>query len=129
MPEIKYSKKVKNFLKNFRLVKSKEGEDSISPNDGSRLQNTGKYTIHRILIHRYDILDLDSTKVTGYIWIRNGVTFLKNSGMNIINLKRTGSWNSLSSCKEYLEHSLPVQYDHMNRLDGVSGGEFELIKI
>lgn len=45
--------------------------------------------------------------------------------MRIINLKHAGCWNSLPSCEEYLEHSLPFYYDPMNRLDGVAGGEFE----
>ena len=108
--ELRPKSRGENFLKNWKLNK-----DGIG---GIRVQNMGKDQLTRVLDIVSRLLKIDRSKISGHIWRRSAATCLANSGMSLLNLKRAGRWQSLTSCERYLEHSLSIRMDRMNRLDG-----------
>ena len=76
----------------------------------------GKGT-HAGILHRIEIfLKLPPNSLTSHVWRRSAATELANSGISLLGLKRAGRWKNLASAEEYLEHSIPVQQDRVNRL-------------
>jgi len=93
------------FLKNYNRSKKK------------RYQNMGKDRI-RIILRRIELfLGLEPNSLTAHVFRRSAATELANSGISLLGLKRAGRWKNLQTAEEYLEHSLPVLRDRMNRLD------------
>ena len=72
---------------------------------------------HAGILRRIEsFLGLPPNSLTSHVWRRSAATELANSGISLLGLKRAGRWKNLASAEEYLEHSIPVQQDRVNRL-------------
>ena len=89
----------KKFLKNYSFKGKK------------RYQNMGRDRISSILRRIETFLGLDPLTLTVHIFRRTSETFLADSDISLLGLKRAGRWKSLTSAEEYIKHSRPVQED------------------
>ena len=114
------------FVKYVKQIDRKNGVTSIkstrflknfNKRSGKRYQNMGRDCINKTLRHIETFLGLEPNSLTAHCFRRTAATILANSGISVLGLKRAGRWKGIKSAEEYLEHSLPVQQDRLDRLD------------